>query len=192
MKKTLVTSIALLSLMMTMISCGGKTKTSDNSTNENKENTAIVEFANIDFSETHFGDNWNHLENSVKQLTKEEYKALNLDKLSFIPDFGELQYEIGSNLIDEPARKLLTVKAVSSGEISEYLLGYVNNTITDSLLVAYEDNVEYFSNTSAVLEGNKITVTTIDFDYSGTEEVSDTIKTSYIISKELTFDEVLK
>lgn len=191
MKKILVTSIAILSLTLAMLSCGGKGKTKDNSTDASKGEITAVEFAYIEFAETHFGDNWNHLENSEKQLTEEEYKSLNLGKLSFIPDFGELQYEIGSTLIDEPTRKLLTVKTVSSGEISEYLLGYVNNTITDSLLVAYEDNVEYFSNTSAVLEGNKITVTTIDFDYSGTEEVSDTISTSYIISKELIFDEII-
>lgn len=190
MRKILVILIAILSLTLAMLSCGGKTKTMDSSANE-KEETIVVEFANIEFAEMHFGDNWNHLENSEKQLTEEEYNALNLGKLTFIPDFGELQYEIGATLIDEPTRKLLTVKAVSSGEISEYLLGYVNDVITDSLLVAYEDNVEYFSSTSAILEGNKITVTTIDFDYSGTEEVSDTISTSYIISKELIFDEII-
>lgn len=189
MKRILVTSSIFLSIVLIAFSCGGG-KTKDGSADSN-DGAVTTEYANIDFSEKHFGDNWNQLERTQTMLTKEQYDALNLGALSFIPEFGELQYEIGSTLIDEPTRKLLTIKTIASGEISEYLLGYINNIVTDSLLISYEDNVEYFSETSSVINGNKITVTTIDFDYSGEAEIADTIRTSYIISKELTFDEIL-
>lgn len=190
MKRILVTSITFISIALISISCGGG-KAKENSS-DSKEGSVATEYTNVELSEKHFGDNWNQLESSQTMLTKEEYDALNLGALSFIPEFGELQYEIGSTLIDEPTRKLLTVKTIASGEISEYLLGYINNNVTDSLLISYEDNVEYFSEISSVLNGNKITVTTIDFDYSGEAEIADTIRTSYIISKELTFDEILQ
>lgn len=189
MKQILATSIIFATVTILTLSCGGKAK---NNSTDTQQDATSVEYANIELSEKHFGDNWNQLENSQTMLTKEEYDALNLGKLSFIPAYEDLQYEIGSTLVDEPTRKLFTIKTIASGEISEYLLGYINNCVTDSLLISYEDSVEYFSETSSIINGNKITVTTVNFDYSGTEEVADTIKTSYTISKELTFDEIIE
>lgn len=190
MKRILVISITTVAILFAIASCGGKVKNTENG-QENNE-TANSDFASIQISETHFDNNWNKLDHSASQLSREEYDALNLGQLSFMSNFEDLQYDKGTILIEDNNRKLLTIKTISSGEIAEYLLGYVNNIVTDSLLVAYEDNVEYFSTTSSVINNDKITVTTINSDYSGLEEASDTIVNSYRITPELTFDEIIE
>lgn len=190
MKRISVISLAVFVIVFATTSCGSKTKnTQSNNTNEK---SATSENSAIQISEIHFDNNWNKLSSIHSQLSEEEYNTLNLGELSFMANYGELQFNIGEMLIDEEHRQLLTIKTISSGEIAEYLLGYLNNTVTDSLLVAYEDNVEYYSITSSVINDDKITVTTINFDYSGLEGSADTIVNSYRITPELTFDEIIE
>lgn len=185
--KQIAISVMVLLCLFTIISCGNKTKN-----NESNKNLDTIESYSIHIPELHIDNNWNKLDNAETQLTKAEYDDLKLGQLSFMGSFGELQYERGDILIDDNSKKLLTIKAISSGEISEYLLGYIDNMITDSLLVAYEDNVEYFSVTSSIIKADTITVTTINFEYNGMDEVADTIVSSYRITPELKFDEIIK
>lgn len=179
--------ICLLAIFL-LPSCNGcKRKQTPESDNKEQKTEFSINISNITF-----GDNWSKLGQENHILSQAEYDSLKLGTLSFIPPYGDLQYELGGVLINEDNKKLLTVKSVASGEISEYLLGYINNNITDSLLVAYEDNVEYYSATSSTIEGNTINVRTINWDYSGAKEIADTIITEYQITPELTFDEVIE
>lgn len=181
--------ICLLAVLL-LPSCNGCKKQTTPSTEVNTDKKA-EESSAIEIDETIFDDNWNKI-NDKNVLSKQAYDELKLGTLSFIGSYGDLQYEIGNTLIDQDNKKLLTVKCVASGEISEYLLGYINNNITDSLLIAYEDNVEYFSKTFSVIKHNQITTTTINWDYAGMEEIADTIISKYIITPELTFEEIIE
>ena len=181
-------SIICLLAVLLLSSCEGCRK-KQSSANGLVEDTPSAT-APIDIPFSNFDDNWNKLDDS-NVLSEEEYDSLKLGSLSFIGSYGDLQYEIGKRIIDQEDRKLLTIKAIASGEISEYLLGYIDNDITDSLLVAYEDNVEYYSQTSSTISHDTITVVTIDHDYSGMEDVADTIVSQYIISPELRFEEII-
>lgn len=146
----------------------------------------------VDIQQTSFDNNWNKLDQESNILSLAEYDSLGLDKLSFIGPYGEFQYEKGEELLKSRNKKLLTIKSISSGEISEYLLGYVDNQVSDSLLVTYEDNVEYFSKVSSIIAKDTITVMAINWDYSGMKEISDTIISKYIITPELKFEEIIE
>lgn len=146
----------------------------------------------VDIKLTKLDNNWNKLDQENNILSLAEYDSLGLGKLSFIGPYGELQYEKGEVLLKSDNKELLTIKTISSGEISEYLLGYVNNQVSDSLLVAYEDNVEYFSKVSSVITKDTITVMAINWDYSGMKEIVDTIISRYIITPELKFEEIIE
>lgn len=190
MKTIHVYFVVLSVLLLVITSCGSKTK--QNNIESSIDASNAIENTSVHISEIHFDNNWNKLDNQSAQLSKSEYESLKLADLSFMENFGDLQYEKGETLVDEENRKLLTIKTISSGEISEYLLGYINNSITDSLLVAYEDNVEYYSTTSSVIKDDTITVTTINFDYNGIDEVADTITNKYRITPHLLFDEIIE
>lgn len=172
-----------------LFSCGGGKKQQSSSSTENSANdTSSIK----EIPTTIFDDNWNKLDQNNTILTEEEFDSLKLNSLSFIGSYGDLQYEKSKTLIDQENRKLLTIKTISSGEISEYLLGYVDQNISDSLLVAYEDNVEYYSKVSSTISHDTITVMAINWDYSGLEEISDTIVSRYIITPALKFEEIIE
>lgn len=183
MKKAFHILITFLFLMLITTACGKKKQQ-----NEEQETPTTVTESQIKDAE--FDNNWNVAYDENKNISKAQYDSLKLGSLSFIAPYEHLDFQIGKVLLDTDEKKLLSIKAISSGEIAEYLLSYINNNITDSLLIAYEDNVEYYSATSSVINDNKITVTTINWDYSGAEETADTTITQYTITPELTFEEI--
>ena len=140
MKKTPLSILAIcITISIIVVACGKK-KTSDSNEKEGSvENTAITEIQNSDFD-----NNWNIAYDPKINLSKETFDSLRLNTLTFLPPFEDLDFQIGKIILDTENKKLLSIKAIASGEISEYLLGYIDNNITDSLLIAYEDNVEYF------------------------------------------------
>lgn len=188
--KLFIQSFTLVLCTSILFSCGGgkKQQTTNNSEGEAEGNSSLV----VEIPTTIFDDNWNKLDQKSKLLSHEEFDALQLGDLSFIGAYGDFQYEEGKTLLDQADKKLLTIKTISSGEISEYLLGYVDQNISDSLLVAYEDNVEYYSKVSSTIAKDTITVMAINWDYSGMEEISDTIISRYIITPELRFEEIIE
>ena len=189
MKKNFILLAFLFSTLVIISSCGKKKQSENSNTAATGTITTNVEL-NIEHAQ--FDNNWNVQYDENKNLSKEEFDNMKLGTLSFMPVFGDVDFQIGQILFSTEKEKLLTVKAIASGEISEYLLSYINGNITDSLLVAYEDNVEYYSETSSKIENNRVTVTTVNRDSSGDEESLDSISTIYEISPKLTFDEVFE
>lgn len=188
MKKTLFNLLAIcITISIVAVACGKKKINDSNEEESSVEKTVITEIQNSDFN-----DNWNIAYDAKKNLSKETFDSLKLNTLTFLPPYEDLDFQIGKIILDTEHKKLLSVKAIASGEISEYLLGYIDNNITDSLLIAYEDNVEYYSTTASTIKDSKITVTTINSNYDGPQETADTIITIYNITPNLTFDEVIE
>lgn len=187
MKKILFILLIVSSTALIITSCGKKKQYNES---DNVEANATGTDSTIKDAE--FDDNWNEAYKAKDNLSKQTFDSLKLNTLTFLPPYEDLDFQIGKTLLNTDNKKLLTIKAIASGEISEYLLGYIGGNITDSLLVAYEDNVEYYSATYSTIENNKITVTTVNRSYDGPEEVADTIVTKYNITPELTFEEVFE
>lgn len=149
-------------LFIACVSCKEKSKQADKAINNDYS---------INLTEQVIGNNWNGDELIAEYLSEAVYDSLKLGKLPFIPPFGEMDFQIGKVFVDTLGYKMLTLRLVSSGEISEYLLTYENGEPIDFLMVAYEDNVEYFSTTKTFLKGDSLLVETIT--YSGDDTDAD-------------------
>lgn len=178
--------LTILAVLLFVTSCGKKNNS------ENTDTNTTTDATEFHVADVKFDNNWNMPFDITKNLDKQTYDSLKLGKLSFMSEYGTLDYQIGDILFNVGNKKLLSVKAIASGEIAEYLLGYVNDNITDSLLVAYEDNVEYYSTTYSTVRDNTIITTTIDLNNEGTKEISDTTIVRYHITPEMTFEEVFE
>lgn len=185
--------ILILLIGLASLSCNTKTTNTNNSSSDSSISRSDSTYESLltNMPEVIFDKVWNDVNNSKKKLSEAQYDSLRLNNLSFLPAFDDLEYQIGQVLVNEKDVKLLTIKAVASGEVSEYLLGYQNNKITDSLLVAYEDAVEYYSRTSSSIKGNLIESTTINWDYNDQgKETADTMISYYRITPQLKFEEI--
>lgn len=190
MRKILFTTLIFLLITLSFSNCWKKKTNESNPITQIDSSESLISETEIEYMD--FGDNWNVAYDSKQNLSKEAFDSLKLNSLTFLPPYEDLDFQIGRVILNTDHKKLLSVKAIASGEISEYLLGYMNNSITDSLLIAYEDNVEYYSSTSSIIKGNVVIVTTINHDYEGVKEISDTINSRYVITPELKFEEIIE
>lgn len=179
-------------LLLSCISCKEKVQQIE----ETKNNKY-----SINLEEQLIGNNWNEDNQLTTDYIDEVvYDSLKLGKLPFIPPFGEMDFQIGKVLVDTLDYKMFTLRLISSGEISEYLLTYEKGEPIDFLMVAYEDNVEYFSTTKTFLKGDSLLVETITFlgdDTDAKDETelyantnsSDTLFSHYLITPDFRFKE---
>lgn len=127
----------------------------------------------------------------LKRLTQAQYDSLQLKQINSLSDYGLEDLSMGKTLFEGGSGKLLTLQVITEGEITEYLLSYdTKGNLVDSLVVAYEDMVEYYTQISSLIKKNQILVQTINFTYdgnNGNEEESDTTIAKYQITPELRF-----
>lgn len=167
------------------VSCNNKSKESDTK-NSSSVNSIIIE-------DSLLGQNLDKMNlDSIKRLTQAEYDSLHLAQIKSLSDYGPNDLTMGRFLFEGENGKLLTIKIITEGEITEYLLSYdTKGKLVDSLIVAYEDMVEYYTQVSSSIKQNEILVQTINFSYDGIdgneEEKADTSLTKYQITPELRF-----
>lgn len=130
--------------------------------------------------------------NLLPRLTQLQYDSLQLNLVTDLKGYDLGDLSMGRVLLASENGKIITIQIITGGEVSEYLLSYDRNgTLTDNLLVAYEDMVEYYSQISSNIKANKITVQTINYTYedeSGNPiEKSDTALMAYEITPDLKF-----
>lgn len=167
------------------VSCNNKSKKPDTK-NSSSVNSIIIE-------DSILGQNLDKMNfDSIKRLTQAEYDSLHLAQIKSLSDYGPNDLTMGRFLFEGENGKLLTIKIITEGEITEYLLSYdTKGKLVDSLIVAYEDMVEYYTQVSSSIKQNEILVQTINFSYDGAdgneEEKADTSLTKYQITPELRF-----
>lgn len=128
----------------------------------------------------------------ISRLTQIQYDSLQLDKVKELQGYDISDLTMGKMLLNNDSGKMLTVQIITDGEITELLLSYdKNGNLVDNLIVAYEDLVEYYKEVTSLINTDKITVQTINYNYfdvgNNTIETSDTIVTNYAITPDLKF-----
>lgn len=130
--------------------------------------------------------------NKLKRLSQAEYDSLHLVQINSLSGYGLEDLTMGQILFNGVNGKLLTLHVITEGEITEYLLSYdPKGNLVDSLIVAYEDMVDYYTEVSTLIKKNEILVQTVNFTYDGKdgneETASDTSMTKYQITPSLRF-----
>lgn len=141
-----------------------------------------------------FRDKWNSLADlSENRIDRYTYDSLNLSKLNFIPSYNsaDFVYDVLLNN-DSTHLKVATITIINSGEILEYLISYQNNELVDTLMVYYEDNVEYNQQMYSNLSKDTIfrTCITAGDDSDNLVIISDTIQERYFVSPTLHFHKI--
>ena len=117
------------------------------------------------------------------QLSSNEFNSLDLGSLEDCKIEDGCEFYILGEL--DLSTEFCT-RVVFRTVISEWKMWLVNydseNHRIDHLLILCGDNVEYMSETFALVEKNKITVTDINYDYSGGEELTEKIEMTYKIN----------
>lgn len=127
------------------------------------------EQANIDFG-------------TIPRLSQAEYDSLQLKSIEDLTGYDSQDLSMGHILFDSEDGRIITIRIITEGELTEYLLSYdKDGNLTDKLLVAYEDLVEYYSQVSTKIKSNQITIQTVNYIYNE-EDSEDTISTDTIIA----------
>lgn len=141
-----------------------------------------------------FKDKWNSLADlSQNKITQTTYDSLQLSQLKFIPNYNNAQFVYDVLLDnDSTSLKMTSVTIINSGEILEYLISYHNNVLIDSIMVYYEDNVEYYQQIYSSLNNDTITITHITTreDVDNLISTNDTIQEKYFVSPTLQFNKI--
>lgn len=180
MKKVNLFSFILLSVLL--FSCGNK---------QVKDAQPQLSSLNIELQETALSTKLKDIDlTRLPRLTPEEYDRMQLARVKNLEGYDLSDLTMGEILFANEQGKILTIKVITDGEITEYLLSYdKNGNLLDNLLVAYEDMVEYYSEVSSKINSNKIIVQTVNFTYGDEDgsnaEKSDTAFTNYQITPEL-------
>jgi len=129
---------------------------------------------------------------TISRLSQSRYDSLQLAKVKELEGYDIADLTMGKILLSNDNGKMLTVQVITDGEITELLLSYdKDGNLVDNLIVAYEDMVEYYSQITSSINSDSITVQTINYIYSdsedNTQETSDTIITKYKITPEFRF-----
>jgi len=174
--------LPLIMLLALLFSCGQK----DKETPPQKiEELSLVldpvllneEFGNLDLTR-------------IARLTQSQYDSLQLVNVEELTGYDINYLSMGSVLLENENGKIITVRIITDGEATEFLLSYDRNGILmDNLMVAYEDLVEYYSEVTSRIQSNKIAVKTINYTYGdesgNTMEKSDTLIANYMLTNDL-------
>ena len=128
----------------------------------------------------------------IPRLSQQEYDSLQLKSIEDLDGYDSQDLSMGHILFDGEDGKIITIRIITEGELTEYLLSYDRHgSLTDKLLVAYEDLVENYSQISSNIKSDTITIQTLNYMYdeiNGEEiETCDTVFASYQITPELKF-----
>lgn len=128
----------------------------------------------------------------VLRLSQLQYDSLQLSKVKELQGYDIDDLTMGKILLNNNLGKILTIQIITDGEITELLLSYdKDGNLKDSLIVAYEDLVEYYKQITTSINSDTISVQTINFNYYAvgynTIETADTVVTNYRITPELKF-----
>lgn len=178
MKKFHITYI--IALLVSVVSC------------QSKQSADKLDGMNFNLSDSTHYDESGSLAVNPDRMTQALYDSLQLAEISDLQGYEPGDLSMGRVLLENEYGKIITIHIITEGEITEYLLSYdANNQLTDNLLVAYEDMVEYYSAVSSKINDNKIVVQTINYTYGGSDgnskETSDTSFVNYQITNELKF-----
>lgn len=180
--------IFLFNFVFAIIFISCQNKQSGNFTFNNQ-----IDSIHISLNDTALSNNFGSIDfENLPRLTMAEYNNLQLDKIAGLEGYDTTYLAMGRTLLLNDDGKIITIQVITDGEITEYLISYdKDGNITDNLIVAYEDMVEYYSRVSTQINSNQIVVQTINFSYSDGEnnpiETSDTAITKYQITPELKF-----
>lgn len=175
---------AFVMLMALFVSCGNKSQT---------EPQQSIKSLDVILDEIALSNKLNSIDlTKVQRLTQMEYDSLQLAAIEGLQGYDINDLTMGNILFENENGKILTIRVITDGEITEYLLSYdKDGLLQDNLLVAYEDMVEYYSEVSSKINSNKIMVQTVNFTYedeSGNPfETSDTAVVNYQITNNLMF-----
>ena len=127
---------------------------------------------------------------SALTINQDTYDKLQLSNIEAFAYYSKDNFIVNKTLYEGENGKIISIYVITGGEVMEYLFSYdKDGKLKDSLLVAYTDNVEYFSTiTSKLKSGKMIAVETINFSYDEAN-TTDTITTWYNITPELKFQE---
>lgn len=182
---SLISSIILF-LVLSLSSCDSKSK-------KEADVSTLSLPDKIVFQDSTLGKYFDVIDFSkLKRLTQAEYDSLHLVQINSLSGYDLEDLTMGQILFNGANGKLLTLKVITEGEITEYLLSYdPKGNLVDSLIVAYEDMVDYYSEVTTIIRKNQILVQTVNFTYDGKdgneETASDTSMTKYRITPSLRF-----
>lgn len=160
-----------------------------------KDNNAqlLINELHIELDETKLSNSFEKVDMmALPRLTQDEYNNLQLGDVQELQGYDTAYLCMGKSLLDSAIGKIITVKVITDGEITEVLLSYdKNGKLIDNLIVAYEDMVEYYCRVSSLIVSDQITIQTINYNYadedSKIEESCDTTIKKYTISPEFRF-----
>lgn len=122
------------------------------------------------------------------RISSKEYNELQLSKVKEISEYDISYIAKGDVVLSNEKGKIISIYIVTGGEISEYLISYNSKgDLVDSVLVAYEDFVEYYSQVSSFIDKSGLVIQTVNFNYEEEEETSDTLTIKYELTNELRF-----
>lgn len=176
----------VLTFTVIFISCQNK-KSSDFAFNTE------LDSINVSLNDSALGSNFQSVDfENLPRLTMAEYDSLQLQKVTGLEGYDTTYLSLGKTLLVNNSGKIITIQVITDGEISEYLISYdKDGNIKDNLIVAYEDMVEYYSQTSSKINADQITVQAINFNYSDKDdnalESSDTLISKYKITPDFKF-----
>lgn len=154
---------------------------------------AHINSLDVVISDTNLGDNFDNIDfDKLPRMTMVLYDSLQLSKISDLQGYDTTYLSMGRILLSNENGRIITIQVITGGEISEYLVSYdKGGQLIDSMVVAYEDMVEYYSAVTSIINSNKITVQTVNFtyadEYGNPIELSDTAITRYQITPEFRF-----
>lgn len=162
--------------------------------NRHNDNTSSqIKQLDLHLDETDLGNRQDSIDfTGIPRLSQAEYDSLQLKSIEDLTGYDSQDLSMGHILFDSEEGRIITIHIITEGELTEYLLSYdKEGNLTDKLLVAYEDLVEYYSQVSTKIKSNQITIQTINYTYSEDDNDDstsiDTIISSYQITPDLKF-----
>lgn len=129
---------------------------------------------------------------SIPRMSQQEYDSLQINSIEDLNGYDSQDLSMGHVLFDSEDGKIITIRIITEGELTEYLLSYDRHGgLIDKLLVAYEDLVENYSQISSSIKSDTIKIQTINYTYDDSsdeeKEIADTVVSNYQITPELKF-----
>lgn len=138
-----------------------------------------------DRADIFFISGWTEIEDKI--LTETEFQNKQIDKINRFPAYDDATFSMRT-FKNKEDQTLSVVKGDWESEVVQYLLAYKNDTLNNSLMVSYEDFVEYYSSTTTTITGNEIELKTMDWTDDANGGRIDTTIERYRITPDLSFE----
>lgn len=175
--------LIILSLAIAFVSCNSSSDKSKETTDPSITEINPIDTLNIllgDFEKITFVDS--------DTLTDAIRKKLQIEEIEELLGYSNRYLYKGKTIAENKNGSIVSLYMHSEGEASEYLISYdTNGKFISDIVVGYDDWVEGYSKTSSKIVNGKLTIETVNFDYSEEVEKADTILEHYKISPDLTF-----